>query len=185
MVAVAVAARTDAQRRRMGSHWRPAYVAIGSNLSNPERQVDEAFARLARAPAVRLERRSRLFRSLPMGPQDQPDFLNAAAGVLTTLGARELLDDLLEIERTMGRDRRERWGPRIIDLDLIWITGSPVDEPGLTLPHPGVSQRNFVLYPLADIAPTLEIPGLGMVSELMLRAGAAGLSVLERPRVKT
>jgi 2-amino-4-hydroxy-6-hydroxymethyldihydropteridine diphosphokinase len=79
----------------------------------------------------------------------------------------------------MGRDRGERWGPRIIDLDIVWIIGMPVDEPGLNVPHPAVSQRNFVLYPLADIAPTLVIPGCGRVQDLLLRAGADGLSVLE------
>jgi 2-amino-4-hydroxy-6-hydroxymethyldihydropteridine diphosphokinase len=78
----------------------------------------------------------------------------------------------------MGRDRGERWGPRIIDLDLIWICGAPIDEPGLCVPHPAVSERNFVLYPLGDIAPTLRIPGCGRVADLMLRAGGLGLSAL-------
>ena len=115
-----------------------------------------------------------------MGPQDQPDFVNAAAGLLSQLTARELLEGLLRIEAAMGRIREERWGPRIIDLDLVWMVGEAIDEPGLTLPHPGVSTRNFVLYPLADIAPTLAIPGHGIVSELRRRAGDAGISVLEQ-----
>jgi 2-amino-4-hydroxy-6-hydroxymethyldihydropteridine diphosphokinase len=114
-----------------------------------------------------------------MGPQDQPDFVNAAAGLLTQVGARELLEQLLGIEQAMGRNRQERWGPRVIDLDLIWMPGETIDEPGLTLPHPGVSMRNFVLYPLADIAPTLAIPGHGHVSELLRRAGDEGISVME------
>ena len=79
----------------------------------------------------------------------------------------------------MGRDRQERWGPRVIDLDLVWMVGEAVDEPDLTLPHPGVSTRNFVLYPLADIAPTLEIPGHGQGVELMRGVGGDGISVLE------
>jgi 2-amino-4-hydroxy-6-hydroxymethyldihydropteridine diphosphokinase len=81
----------------------------------------------------------------------------------------------------MGRQRQARWGPRIIDLDLIWMTGGPIREPGLELPHPGVSMRNFVLYPLFDIAPTLAIPGLGRVAELKARVSGEGIAVLEEP----
>ncbi|HVC01660.1 MAG TPA: 2-amino-4-hydroxy-6-hydroxymethyldihydropteridine diphosphokinase [Steroidobacteraceae bacterium] len=162
----------------MDTTWRPAYVAIGSNLHDPPAALREARARISALAGTRLIARSRTYRSAPMGPPDQPDFLNAAAGLLTTMDARGLLEALLSIERTMGRDRRERWGPRIIDLDLIWIAGAPIDEPGLRVPHPGVRDRNFVLYPLADIAPTLAIPGCGRVSELQRRAGDAGLSVL-------
>jgi 2-amino-4-hydroxy-6-hydroxymethyldihydropteridine diphosphokinase len=154
-------------------------VAIGSNLDRPLAQVNESFARLENLPATGWLRRSRLYVSRPLGPQDQPDFLNAAAGILTQLSARELLEGLLRIEKSMGRERRQRWGPRVIDLDLIWMPGETIDEPGLTLPHPGVSSRNFVLYPLADIAPTLAIPGHGKVSELVRAVGDAGISVLE------
>jgi 2-amino-4-hydroxy-6-hydroxymethyldihydropteridine diphosphokinase len=162
--------------------WVPAYIAIGSNLNEPERQVLAAFERIAMLPQTRLEARSRLYRTRPMGPQNQPDFVNAAAGVLTQLTPRGLLDLMLAIERAMGRDRRggrERWGPRIIDLDLIWFAGEPIDEPGLQLPHPGVSDRNFVLYPLADIAPDVRIPGHGWVSDLKARAGGEGLSLMQ------
>ena len=133
---------------------------------------------LGALPGVRVEARSRLYSSHPLGPQDQPQFVNAVAGVLTQLGARDLLGSLLEVERVMGRDRRERWGPRIIDLDLLCMVGVVVDEPGLTVPHPGVSARNFVLYPLCDIAPTLHIPGQGRVLDLMARAGGDGISVM-------
>ena len=158
--------------------WRPAYVAVGSNLNEPRDRVLEAFDALAALRATRLELRSRLYRTAPMGPQDQPEFVNAAAGLLTRLSARELLDELLAIERAMGRRRQERWGPRVIDLDLVWMTGAAVDEPGLKVPHPGVSERNFVLYPLCDIAPALAIPGHGRVADLMSKAGEAGISVL-------
>src|ERR1700687_2034291 len=132
----------------MTSFWRPAYVAIGSNLEHPQARVLEAFERLATLPATHSVRRSRLYKTRPMGPQDQPDFVNAAAGLLSQLPARELLDGLLRIEGDMGQSRKERWGPRVIDLDLIWMPGETMNEPGLTLPHPGVSMRNFVLYPL-------------------------------------
>jgi 2-amino-4-hydroxy-6-hydroxymethyldihydropteridine diphosphokinase len=90
-----------------------------------------------------------------------------------------LLAVLLDIERSMGRNRHERWGPRVIDLDLAWMVDAAVNEPGLTVPHPGVSIRNFVLYPLADIAPTLTIPGIGTVLDLKRRVGGDGISVLE------
>jgi 2-amino-4-hydroxy-6-hydroxymethyldihydropteridine diphosphokinase len=163
-----------------GSSWHPAYVAVGSNLNQPRRQVGDAFERLAALPDTRLELRSRSYLTRPMGPQDQPDFVNAAAGLLTRLGARALLDALLAIERAMGRRRQERWGPRIIDLDLVWMHGEVIDEAGLTLPHPGVSERNFVLYPLSDIAPTLMIPGHGRVLDLKSRVGSGGISVLEQ-----
>ena len=163
----------------MSSLWRPAYVAIGSNLNDPRARVLEAFGRLAALPVTRLLLRSRLYTTRPMGPQDQPHFVNAAAGLLTQLTARELLEALLRTEQAMGRNRQERWGPRIIDLDLLWMPGESIDEPGLTLPHPGVSTRNFVLYPLADIAPTLAIPGHGGVSELLRRAGDDGISILD------
>ena len=162
----------------MNPLWRPAYVALGSNLSQPQARVHEAFERLAMLPSTQSVRRSRLYRSRPMGPQDQPHFVNAAAGLLTRLAARELLDGLLAIESAMGRDRQQRWGPRVIDLDLVWMWGTVIDEPGLTVPHPGVSSRNFVLYPLADIAPTLAIPGHGEVLELLHHAGCDGISVM-------
>ena len=163
----------------MTALWRPAYVAVGSNLNSPRERVAEACERIASLPATRLEMRSRIYLSRPMGPKDQPDYVNAAIGPLTQLTARELLDALLDIERGMGRQRKERWGPRLIDLDLIWMVGAAIAEPGLTLPHPGVSMRNFVLYPLDDIAPTLDIPGHGRVMDLKLRSGADGISVLE------
>jgi 2-amino-4-hydroxy-6-hydroxymethyldihydropteridine diphosphokinase len=165
----------------MTSHWRPAYVAIGSNLHDPQARVHEAYERLATLPATLLLSRSRLYKTRPMGPQDQPHFVNAAAGLLTQLAARELLACLLGIETAMGRNRQEQhWGPRVIDLDLLWMVGEKVDEPGLTLPHPGVSTRNFVLYPLAGIAPALAIPGHGKVQELKHSAGEEGISVLEQ-----
>jgi 2-amino-4-hydroxy-6-hydroxymethyldihydropteridine diphosphokinase len=163
----------------MSTPWRPAYVAIGSNLDSPRERVLEAMERLAALSAPHALLRSHLYLSRPMGPQDQPDFVNAAAGLLTQQGPREMLAGLLDIERSMGRNRRERWGPRVIDLDLLWMVDAAVDEPGLTVPHPGVSIRNFVLYPLADIAPTINIPGMGVVLDLKLKVGGDGISVLD------
>lgn len=163
----------------MSALWRPAYVAIGSNLNSPRERVLEAIERMRTLNATRLMVRSRLYLTQPMGPQEQPNFVNAAVGLLTQLRPQELLSGLQGIERSMGRERHQRWGPRIIDLDLLWMIDSPVSEPGLTVPHPGVSTRNFVLYPLADIAPTVKIPQVGNVLDLKRDAGGDGISVLE------
>ena len=163
----------------MTTLWRPAYVAIGSNLESPRERVLEAMDRLAALSAADTLLRSRLYLSRPMGPQDQPDYVNAAAGLLTQRTPQELLTALLDIERSMGRNRGERWGPRVIDLDLLWMVDAAADEPGLKVPHPGVSIRNFVLYPLADIAPTMKIPGIGTVLDLKESVGGDGISALE------
>jgi 2-amino-4-hydroxy-6-hydroxymethyldihydropteridine diphosphokinase len=162
----------------MNPLWRPAYVGIGSNLQSPRDRVFDAIERMSTLKTTRVVLRSQLYLTRPMGPRDQPDFVNAAVGLLTQLSARELLTGLLGIERSMGRDRQERWGPRVIDLDLLWMVDSAIDEPGLTVPHPGVSMRNFVLYPLADIAPTIKIPRVGIVLDLKRDAGGGGISVL-------
>ncbi|MGD0491414.1 MAG: 2-amino-4-hydroxy-6-hydroxymethyldihydropteridine diphosphokinase [Steroidobacteraceae bacterium] len=163
----------------MRAFWRPAYVAIGSNLDHPRERVEEACRHLGSLSETRLEARSRLYRTRPMGRQDQPEFINAAVGLVTRKSPHEMLEGLLEIEHRMGRIREERWGPRVIDLDLVWMVGNAVEDPGLTLPHPGVSMRNFVLYPLSDIAPTLDIPGHGRVLDLKVRLGGDGISPLE------
>jgi 2-amino-4-hydroxy-6-hydroxymethyldihydropteridine diphosphokinase len=106
----------------------------------------------------------------PVGPVEQPAFLNAAAKLRTTLGARELLDALLEIERALGRTRDgPRWGPRTIDLDLLLYGDERLDEPGLTVPHPRLAERLFVLEPLSDLEPTLEVPGAGNLVSLLAR----------------
>jgi len=163
----------------MSALWRPAYIALGSNLDDPREQVLAACVRIGGLPATRIEARSRLYATRPLGPQDQPDYINAAVGVVTQLEPQVLLAALLQIERQMGRVRREQWGPRRIDLDLVWMVGAVISEPGLSLPHPGVSSRNFVLYPLNDIAPTLDIPGHGRVHVLKARSAAEGISVVE------
>jgi 2-amino-4-hydroxy-6-hydroxymethyldihydropteridine diphosphokinase len=162
----------------MNPLWSPAYVGIGSNLQSPRDRVFEAIERMSTLKTTRIVLRSQLYLTQPMGPQDQPNYVNAAVGLLTQLKPRELLTGLLGIERSMGRERQERWGPRVIDLDLLWMIDSAIDEPGLTLPHPGVSTRNFVLYPLADIAPTIKIPRVGIVLDLKRDAGGGGISVL-------
>jgi 2-amino-4-hydroxy-6-hydroxymethyldihydropteridine diphosphokinase len=158
----------------------PAYVALGSNLDDPPRQIAAAFERLAAVEGCRLIARSRLYRTAPLGPQDQPEFVNAAAGLLTVLGPRELLHALKHIEAELGRAQPVvRWGPRRIDLDLLLFDDVRMAEPDLALPHPGLTRRNFVLYPLRDIAPELLVPGEGRVSVLAARAGSAGLAPLD------
>jgi 2-amino-4-hydroxy-6-hydroxymethyldihydropteridine diphosphokinase len=159
--------------------WSPAYVGLGSNLSEPRAQVERAFALLAHIGDTRLVSRSRLYGSRPMGPRDQPEFVNAAAGLLTQLPAPQLLQQLQAIESSMGRvPPVVRWGPRLIDLDLL-LYGQLVSRvPELVLPHPGIHERNFVLYPLADIAPALLVPGHASVAELAHRRGSDGLRVL-------
>ena len=160
----------------MSTFWTPAYIALGSNLDDPRAQVLEAFKHLGGIAQPRLIASSRLYRSTPLGPQDQPEFINAAAGVLTQLSAQDLLVQLKQIEQRMGRDTPiVRWGPRRIDLDLLMHGNQRIAEPGLTLPHPGVPERNFVLYPLRDIAPEVIVPGHGPVASLAERVGDAGL----------
>ena len=161
--------------------WRPAYVALGSNLADPAAQVTAALGRLAGIPRTRLIAHSRLWASRPLGPQDQPDFVNAAAGLLTQLDPKELLQELQGIERAMGRsDPVTRWGPRSIDLDLLALGKEELDEPGLCLPHPGVHERDFVLYPLAELAAEFWIPGRGRVQALARRVTNRGIVPLSK-----
>ncbi|HTY50306.1 MAG TPA: 2-amino-4-hydroxy-6-hydroxymethyldihydropteridine diphosphokinase, partial [Steroidobacteraceae bacterium] len=130
---------------------------------------------LRHLPDTQLVLASPLYDSRPLGPA-QPDFVNAAAGLLTLLEPRALLGQLQGLERAAGRPAgHEHWGPRVLDLDLLAFGGRTVREPDLVLPHPGVVARNFVLYPLADIAPDLVIPGLGRVAQLKQRVSAQGL----------
>jgi 2-amino-4-hydroxy-6-hydroxymethyldihydropteridine diphosphokinase len=157
-------------------HGFPAYVGIGSNLRDPAAQVNAALAALASLPRTLLVSRSSLYGSRPMGPVAQPDFCNAVAGLLTELDAEALFAALRALERELGREPpRERWGPRVIDLDLLVYGEVRRAAPELTLPHPGIAARNFVLQPLCEIAPELLVPGLGRVAELAARVPSEGL----------
>jgi 2-amino-4-hydroxy-6-hydroxymethyldihydropteridine diphosphokinase len=149
--------------------WVPAYVGVGSNLGDSRGRVLAAFEALAALPRTRLVARSRLYRTKPFGPVQQDDFINAVAGVLTQLSALQLLQAIRGIETAAGRVRSERWGPRTLDLDLLVFGAERIDSAELTVPHPGIAQRGFVLAPLADIAPTLDVPGAGRV-QVLLRA---------------
>ena len=147
------------------SRWYPAYIGIGSNLQGPAKQIENAMESLANLPRTRLVSVSSKYRSAPYGGVEQPDFVNAVAAVLTRLSPLELLAALQDIEMRQGRERSgTRWGPRVIDLDLLVYSDQKVDEPGLMVPHPGIGERNFVLLPLGEIAPELVVPGLGRVA---------------------
>ena len=148
--------------------WYPAYIGVGSNLEGPAAQVRNACDALAELPESRLVATSALYVNPPTGPQDQPDYINAVAALLTRLAPHALLDVLKEVERNQGRVRTpgDRWGARIIDLDLLIYGSVNLADPGLTIPHPGISERNFVLFPLLDIAPSLIVMGQGPVAAM-------------------
>ena len=156
--------------------WIPAFVALGSNLGDPVRQVRTAMDALAGMDGSRLIARSPLFRSAPMGPKDQPFYVNAVAGLLTRRDPHQLLDDLQGLERRSGRSRDgERWGPRILDLDLLLFGQEIIRDPRLVSPHPGLTERNFVVYPLAHIAPDLSLPDGRRLAVIAERLGRWGL----------
>jgi len=159
------------------NHWHSAFVGLGSNLQSPTRQVADAFDALAEIPSTRVVLRSSLYRSAPFGGIEQPDFVNGVAGLLTQLEPRALLAELQAVERRHGRERDDvRWGPRVLDLDLLVFDDLIIDEPGLTLPHPGIGERNFVLLPLGEIAPQLVIPGLGRVADIAVNTAEPEIS---------
>jgi 2-amino-4-hydroxy-6-hydroxymethyldihydropteridine diphosphokinase len=141
-----------------------AYVALGANLGDPAATVRAAFGALANLPESRVVHCSSLYRTAPVGIAEQPEFINAVAMLETTLAPEALLNALLEVEQRFGRIRAEKNGPRTLDLDLLLYDDQFIDQPHLTLPHPRLHLRAFVLYPLAEIAPTLVIPGRGAIA---------------------
>jgi len=160
-----------------------AFVGLGANLDDPVGHVRRAFSDLGRIPATRCVLRSGLYRNPPLGPADQPDYINAVAGLDTGLAAEALLDALQAIERAHGRVRGAvRWGPRTLDLDLLLYGDRCRDDPRLTLPHPGLHRRAFVLYPLREIAPGLVIPGCGPVEALAACCPGVELEPVMEPR---
>jgi 2-amino-4-hydroxy-6-hydroxymethyldihydropteridine diphosphokinase len=146
-----------------------SFVALGANLGDPQAQIERALELLAAQEGVEVVAVSSLRETDPVGYEDQPRFLNGAVELRTSLPARELLERLLAIERRLGRVRGEgpRFGPRPIDLDLLLHGDAVIDEPGLVVPHPRLHERRFVLEPLAELDPTLEIPGRGAVQALL------------------
>ena len=148
-----------------------AFVALGSNLGDREETLGSAVAALAAEPGIEVVAVSRFRDTDPVGYVVQPRFLNGAAELETSLGARELLDRLLAVERRFGRSREgvPAQGPRTLDLDLLLFGDAEIDEPGLRVPHPRMHERAFVLEPLADLDSALEIPGKGRVQELLAK----------------
>ena len=153
-------------------------MGLGSNLGDKIGQLEKALAALAEIKRTRVTAVSRFYRTAPVGKTDQDWFVNAAALLETGMKPRELLGELLDIERRLGRVRNEKWGPRLIDLDLLFYGDRVIEEEGLTAPHPLLDQRRFVLVPLAEIAPDWVHPVLGLTpGEMDARLSGPGQEV--------
>ena len=144
-----------------------AYVGLGANLGNPQRQLQAAFGELNRLPNTRMSAQSGLYRSAPLGHLDQPEFLNAVARLETELSPDALLEALQEIEKRHGRERPFAGAPRTLDLDLLLYGNEVIHSPRLAVPHPRMHERAFVLKPLLDLAPDISVPGRGAVRDLL------------------
>lgn len=143
------------------------YIGLGSNLENPLQQIKTAINDLQALSGIRVISVSSLYQSPPMGPADQPDYINAVLSLETALEPHQLLDALQSVEQLHGRVRKRHWGERTLDLDILLYGDKLVDDERLTIPHPGMHERAFVLYPLAEIAPDIEIPGIGSLQEIL------------------
>jgi 2-amino-4-hydroxy-6-hydroxymethyldihydropteridine diphosphokinase len=157
-----------------------AVLGLGGNLGDRRGFVERALRALDERPGIRVTAVSALYETEPWGKTDQPRFLNAAARVATTLSPRALLDAAIAVERSLGRERGERWGPRLIDIDILLYGDRAIDEPGLTLPHPRLTERPFALAPLAEIMPAARIGGR-TAADWLADAGRAGLTMIEPP----
>ncbi len=160
----------------------PVFVGLGANLADPEQQVGQAIAELADIEHTQVVSVSSLYRSAPVGYTGQPHFINAAVELRTALSPRELLETLHAIESRHGRTRSFRNAPRTLDLDLLLYASTTIDEPGLTLPHPRMHERAFVLLPIAEIAPHTLVPGHGSVAQLLTQVDQQGVERLARER---
>ncbi len=158
------------------------YIGLGANLHQPLQQLEQAVFALAALEHCQLLDVSSLYGSKPMGPQDQPDYVNAVAKLHTCLSAEQLLDQLQKIELDHGRQRKdERWGPRTLDLDLLLFGTAQINTDRLTVPHYGMKVREFVLYPLAELAPELHLPDGTPLVQLVAKVPRNGLLVLAPP----
>ena len=157
-----------------------AAIGLGANLGDAAATLRDALAELDRLPGIDLLRTSRLYRTPAWGRTDQPDFINAVVLVETGLQARELLDALLATERSFGRVRidGERWGPRVLDLDLLLFGDAVIDAPGLRVPHPHLHERAFALLPLLDAWPDAAIPGVGLARDSAAAMAVDGIEAL-------
>ncbi|HVY07045.1 MAG TPA: 2-amino-4-hydroxy-6-hydroxymethyldihydropteridine diphosphokinase [Burkholderiales bacterium] len=163
----------------MTSGMAQAFVAIGANLEDPERQVVRAIRELAEIDRTRVVAASSLYRTAPVGYADQPDFINAVAKLETALAPEALMDELHAIENRHGRRRSVRNAPRTLDLDLLTYDDLVLDGENLTLPHPRLHERAFVLVPLAEIAPDAQVPGRERASQLLARVDRSGVEKID------
>jgi 2-amino-4-hydroxy-6-hydroxymethyldihydropteridine diphosphokinase len=163
------------------SQHASAFIALGANLDHPGRQIEAGIRELAALPQTRVVCRSSLYRSAPVGYCDQPDFINAVAQIETGLKPRELLEALLAIEHRHGRLRDFPNAPRTLDLDIVLYSDLMLHEHGLTIPHPRMHERAFVVVPLAEIAPEARIPGRGTARDLL--RGVEATSVIRQAEV--
>jgi len=160
-----------------------AFVGLGSNLNNPIEQVKQAMCALDNIAQINRINTSYLYSSAPMGPQDQPDYINAVVELETELSSHALLDTLQAIETQQGRTRHRHWGERTLDLDLLLYNDEQISSDRLQVPHPGMGERNFVLYPLFEIAPELEIPDLGLIKDLISSCEKGSLQRIEEAKI--
>ena len=158
-----------------------AFLGLGGNVGDVPTTLAEAMWAIDSLPQTSIRAQSSFYRTPPWGRTDQPEFINAVVELQTRLAPRVLLNYLLEIETRFGRDRSEseKWGPRELDLDLLTFGDESIDEPGMHIPHPHLHERAFVLVPLSEIAPSLEIPGVGIVSELLASVSVSGIEAIE------
>jgi 2-amino-4-hydroxy-6-hydroxymethyldihydropteridine diphosphokinase len=155
-----------------------AYIALGSNLANPIQMVQNAIAALSQLPQTQLLQQSSLYKTKPLGPQNQPDFINAVVLITTNLMALELLAQTQSVQTRLGRTPGERWGARVIDLDILLYGDEAINSDKLTIPHPGLCQREFVLYPLAEIAPDLILPTGQSILKLKTSCNPRGITLV-------
>lgn len=155
------------------------FIGLGSNLGQPRQQLVRALSELASLKSSKLISKSTLYISKPLGPQDQPDYINAVAELETSLSALTLLSNMQAIETEHQRVRTEHWGPRTLDLDLLLYGQEKISVEQLKVPHPEMAGRNFVLYPLSEIAPDLIIPGLGRLKNLLAKLDDSNLQKLD------
>ena len=155
------------------------FIGLGSNLDEPLLQIKSAVASLKEINDTKFISLSSNYRSAPMGPQDQPDYINAVAKVDTNLSAENFLDELQNIENKQGRVRKQHWGARTLDLDILLYSNEVISTERLTVPHIGISERNFVLLPLNDLVDDdFEIPSVGKISELLAACPMTGIKRL-------
>ena len=154
------------------------YIGLGSNMEQPRQHITTAIEALGKIQSTQTVNVSSLYKSKPVGPQNQDDYVNAVAELETELTPLDLLDNLQEIENEHGRVRKERWGPRTLDLDILMFGDDVINNDRLTIPHPEMMNRSFVFVPLAEINPECIIPGKGLLSDLLTNVDQDGLEII-------